>query len=267
MERIHPAKRRRQFNRSLASFRETVERLLPIVQTSAAFNDPVPLPDAVKSLLRFLLRATGAADGVLLVRHYSADSAETTAAYGASGDALAIPPIPFALSLAASVISHQEPMVVNGGNVGAAGGVQLFPFESGRRSILAAPLPVGSGISVVLELFDKPAAGFTDEDRRLVGSAAEVGAELLRQALAERQTHRLLFNAVEAALAATAGVTDLIAPSQEDAHAVVMERLREGLAENVNAVASPDATLRLVEAVRAWPCATDRSPSTTASAS
>ena len=53
---------------------------------------------------------------------------------------------------------------------------------------------------MVLELFDKPAPGFTDDDRRLVAAAAEVGAELLRQALAERQTHRLLFDAVEAAL-------------------------------------------------------------------
>ncbi len=249
LDRIRPAKQQRELNRSLKAFREAVEGLLPIVQTSAAFNDPVPLPEAVKSLLRFLIRASGATDGVLLVRHLAATGVETTAAFGVHGETIETPAIPFANSLAASVVSHQEPMVVNGADVGASGGVVLLPFESSRRSILAAPLPVGSGTSVVLELFDK-ATGFTDEDRRLVAAAAEVGGDLLRQALAERQTHRLLFDAVEAALTATSSVTDLLAPAPETPHEAVMERLREGLAEDANAVASPDMTLQLVEAVR-----------------
>ena len=186
----------------------------------------------------------------LFVRHLAASGLETTLAFGINGESLPTPPIPFSQSLAASVISHQEPMVVNGADVGANGGVVLLPFETGRHSILVVPLPVGSGISVVLELFDKPMPGFTDEDRHLLGSAAEVGGELLRQALAERQTHRLLFDAVDAALKATAGVTDLLETSGAGTHEVVMEKLREGLAEDANAIASPDATLQLVEAVR-----------------
>jgi two-component system, NtrC family, nitrogen regulation response regulator NtrX len=250
LDRIHPAKRQRELNHTLAAFREAIDRLLPIVRTSAAFNDPVPLPEAVKSLLRFLIRATGAVDGALFVRHLSANGAETTAAFGISGEALATPTVSFANSLAASVVSHQEPMVVNGSDVGANGGVELMPFEIGRKSILAAPLPIGGGTSVVLELFDKPPPGFTDGDRRLVASAAEIGADLLRQALAERQTHRLLFDAVDAALTATTGVTDLLATSVEAPHEVVLESLREGLGEDANAIASPDTTLQLVEAVR-----------------
>ena len=67
-------------NRSLAAFREAVEKVLPLVQTAAALNDPVPLPEAVKSLFRFLIRVTGAADGVLIVRHATADGTESTAA-------------------------------------------------------------------------------------------------------------------------------------------------------------------------------------------
>lgn len=251
LDRIRPVKRQRELNHTLAAFREAIDRLLPIVRTSAAFNDPVPLPEAIKSLLRFLIRATGAVDGALFVRHLSTNGSESTAAFGITGEALNTPTVTFANSLAASVMSHQEPMVVNGSDVGANGGVQLMPFETGRQSILAAPLPVGGGTSVVLELFDKPAPGFTDGDRRLVASAAEIGADLLRQALAERQTHRLLFDAVDAALTATTGVTDLLTPSTEAPHEVVLERLREGLGEDTNAVASPDTTLQLVEAVRA----------------
>ncbi len=114
LDRIHPAKRQRELNQTLASFREAVEKILPVVRTAAAFNDPVPLPEAVRALLRFLIRATGAADGAILVRHLAADGAETAAAFGPKGEPLLGPAVPFARSLAASVVSHQEPMILNG---------------------------------------------------------------------------------------------------------------------------------------------------------
>ncbi len=102
----------------------------------------------------------------------------------------------------------------------------------------------------MIELFDKSAPGFTVGDRQLVSSAAEVGADLLRQALAERQTHRLLFDAVEEALKATTVVTDVLAPAHEAPPPAVIERLRQGLVGDPNAVADADTTLRLVEAER-----------------
>jgi two-component system, NtrC family, nitrogen regulation response regulator NtrX len=128
-----------------------------------------------------------------------------------------------------------------------AGAVDLLPVEKNRTAILAAPLRVGPGTHVVLELFDKPA--FTDDDRKHVAAAADIGAELLRQALAERQTHQLLFDAVEAALRASQNVTDTL--NDAGPPAAVLEQLKAGLAADANAVADPDATLRLVAAVRA----------------
>jgi hypothetical protein len=101
----------------------------------------------------------------------------------------------------------------------------------------------------VLELFDKPAPGFTAADRQIVGPAVEIGTDFLRQALAERQTRRLLFDAVDAALKATARVADVMAPAGQPLPAA-MEQLKAGLAENTNATADADTTLRLVEAVR-----------------
>src|SRR5437773_7648734 len=67
LERIRPAKRERRLHQSLVAFREAVEMVLPLVRSAAALNDPVPLPVAIGSLFRFLLRTTGARDGVLLV--------------------------------------------------------------------------------------------------------------------------------------------------------------------------------------------------------
>ena len=188
-----------------------MQKILPVVQTAAAFNDPVPLTEAVKSLLRFVIRVTGATDGALIVRHASTDGTESTAAYDASGQPLPAVTVPFGRSLAASVVSLQEPVSLNALDPATLGPTELTAFETGRSSILAAPLPVDTGTVVVLELFDKPAPGFTEADRRLVAAAADVGADLLRQAFAERQTHQLLFDAVEAALQATSGVTDVLA--------------------------------------------------------
>lgn len=254
LARIVPAKRQRELNRTLAAFREAVEKVLPLVRSAAALNDPVPLPAAIHALLRFLLRGTGAADGVLLVRHLTADGADTTLAYGADGAQLPAPAVPFNRSLAASVVSMQDPCAMNDFDPATAGAVELLPFEKDRRSILAAPVRVGPGFHVVIELFDKPA--FTDDDRRLVAAAADIGAEMLRQALAERQTHRLLFDAVEAALAASEDVAKVMAydPGADRPDAppppAVLERLRLGLDADANAVVDADTGLKLVEAVR-----------------
>ncbi len=255
LDKIRPAKRQRELNESLASFRETVEKVLPLVRSTATLNDPVPLPVAVHTLFRFLLRATGATDGVLIVRHLLNDGTDFTNCYAPSGEPLPTPTVPFSRSLAANVVSMQDPCVMNDFDPASAGIVDLMPFERNRKSILAAPVRVGSGTHVVLELFDKPV--FTEEDRRLVAAAADIGAELLKQALAERQTHSLLFDAVEAALTASENVTrtlnttpDTPAYTRAETSAIVMERLKLGLAANTNAVIDAETGLKLVEAVR-----------------
>src|SRR5690348_9510932 len=182
LERIRPAKRERQLHQGLVAFREAVEKVLPLVQAAAALHDPVPLPAAVSNLLRFLLRTTGARDGVLLVRSYDADRepAEVFLAYGPDGQPLELPLVPFAHSLAGSVVSMQAPCVMEALEQAAERGIlQLQPFEKGRRSLLAAPLSVAPGLQAVLELFDKqtPAGSFTDADRQLASAAADFGTD------------------------------------------------------------------------------------------
>jgi ActR/RegA family two-component response regulator len=291
LERIRPAKRERRLHRSLVAFREAVEKVLPLVQAAAALNDPVPLPEAVRQLLAFLLHTTGAQEGVLLVRSYDPDRqpAETCRVYDAAGHPLAVELVPFARSVAGTVVSLQEPYAMNRlDQASAAGSVELQPFERGHRSLLAAPMAVAPGIQVVLELFDKqtppplaPGAGdrgadlnpplrsggegggrpagtpapFTAADQHLVAAAADFGAEMLRQALAERQMHQVLFAAVDAALGASASVAESLrrAPAErrdEPPPAAVLDRLREGLSANAAATVDADETLRLAEAVR-----------------
>src|SRR5262245_53891368 len=95
LDKIRPAKRQRELNAGLAAFREAVQKVLPLVRASAALNDPLPLPDAIHSLFRFLLRTTGATDGALVVRHLAADGSETSQSFKADGQPLDVPAVPF----------------------------------------------------------------------------------------------------------------------------------------------------------------------------
>lgn len=248
--RIAPAKRQRQLNQSLAEFRTAVEQVLPLIRSAAALNDPLPLPEAVHSVLRFLTRTVQAKDGILVVHHLN-NGPEQSACYGLDGKKLAGMTVPFHRSLAASVISLQEPSVMANLEADAGGSVELLAVEQGRHSIMAVPIPVGSGAHVVLELFDKPE--FTESDKRLASSAAEIAGDLLRQALAERNTQKLLIGAVESALAAGEGMAkaiDIGGSVQETPGGFVLDKLREGLASEGSLGIDSEEALKLLSAVR-----------------
>ncbi len=259
LDRIRPARRERRLHQTLVAFRAAVEKVLPLVQAAAALNDPVPLPAAITNLFRFLLRTTGARDGVLLLHNFDPERTplEVFRAYSTDGRLLDPPSVPFARSIAGSVVSLQEPGILEHlDQAAAAGSIELQPFERGRLSLLAAPLNIAPGLQAVLEVFDKhgPAGAepFTDADRRLAGAAADFGAEMLRQTLAERQTHRVLFDAVEAALGASASMAESLRgepPPEEPLPPAVLDRLRAGLG-GPDAAVDADASLRLAEAVR-----------------
>src|SRR5207302_8723270 len=115
LERIWPAKRERGLHRSLVAFREALDKVLPLVQSAAALQDPVPLPEAVRSLLRFLQRSTGARDAVLIARRFdtSREPKETYRAYDVAGNLFNVALVPFARSLAGTVASLQEPYAMS----------------------------------------------------------------------------------------------------------------------------------------------------------
>src|SRR5688572_12499501 len=148
LEHIRPAKRARRLHQSLAAFREAVEKVLPLVQSAAALNDPVPLPEAIRGLVRFLMQVTHARDGVLFVRHYDAsrEPAETCRVYDAQGKALEVPLAPFNRSVAGTAVSMQEVCMMN--DLARASGIELQTFERGHKSLLAAPLSVAAGTHV-----------------------------------------------------------------------------------------------------------------------
>jgi two-component system nitrogen regulation response regulator NtrX len=255
--KIRPARLQRRLHQQLVAFRSAVEKVLPLVQASAALHDPVPLPHAVGSLFRFLVRTTGARDGILLVRHYdpARQPAEVIRVYDDAGRVVEGPLAPFARSVAGCVLSLREASVMNGLETETGSNLELHPFERGKRALLAAPLDVGPAVQAVLELFDKE-GGFGEEDRRLASAAAEFGAEMLRQALAERQTHRVLFDAVEAALKASETMAESLRPGggprpEDPPPSAVIEQLQRGLRETPDDLGvDAEGTVRLAEAIR-----------------
>jgi two-component system, NtrC family, nitrogen regulation response regulator NtrX len=261
LERIRPVKRERQLHQSLKAFREAVDKIVPLVQSTAALNDPVPLPEAVGGFLQFLQQVTHAGDAVLLVRHYQAgrDPAERSVAYDSRGQRLEAPLAPFARSIAGSVSSMQAPCLLLDLERSAGVSVELQSFERGRRSLLAAPLPVAANIQAVIELFDKRGTdadtGFSAGDQRLLQAAAVFGTDLLRQALAQRQTHEFLLNAVAVALGASETVSQSLAErtasrAEQPPPPAILDQLREGLRTSGGGAVDPAASLRLAEAIR-----------------
>ena len=240
LDRIRPARREKRVALGLVAFREAVERVLPLVETTAALRDPVPLPTAIRSLFAFLTRTTKASSGVVVVYSPEADRV-----YDAQGNALDGPVVPVARSLAGWVLGMQDiALLDHPDKLAADGGVELQSFERGARQILAAPIGATPGVQVVLELIDKQGGDFTDADRELVRASAEFGGDLLRQALAERQTHRLLSDAIAAALRVGDEVSRTMTTAVPGPD-VVLEQLQSGLP-------GPDAatTIRLAEAIR-----------------
>jgi DNA-binding response OmpR family regulator len=253
LERIRPARRERQLREALLRFRSAVERILPLVQTATALHDPLPLTAAIRALFAFLLRATQASDGVLLVHSYdrSREVAEDFRAYDATGKPLPVPTVPFAQSLAAQVISLQETGIFSDPRRLAQDiGITLLPCEAQRRIILAGPVQVVPGVQVVLELFDPPSGDFSSRDRLLISAAGEFAGELLRQGVAEQQAQRLLGEALTAAAHITEHVGGSMSlEAQQPPPPELLAPLRRELA-HPDSPLDADATLQLAEAIR-----------------
>jgi two-component system, NtrC family, nitrogen regulation response regulator NtrX len=257
LEQIRPAKRARQLHQTLLAFREAVEKILPLVQSTAALHDPVPLPDAIHSLVQFLRQTVGAKKGVLLVRSFdpAREPAEICKAYDDTGHMLNHDLVSFAHSLAGTAVSMQEPCVLD--DLDQSRPLNLQPFEKGHTCVLAIPMSVAPGLHAILELLDKDKAGatFGAEDKRVAQAAANLGTELLRQALGQRQTQQILLDAVAAALGAGEQMADTLSGTSAQRLAdppppQVIQHLQEGLSTSLGDRAGAEQSVRLAEAIR-----------------
>ena len=252
LEKIRPARQQRAFAKSLFEFHSAIDRILPLVRSSAVLNDPVPVSAAVRTLFRFLMKLTQAKDGVLLIQHVSPDGSGVFEAWSSAGERIQGELVPFSHSLAATVISMQEVCGMTRADYAHLGPIRLHPFEKDRASLLLASASLGGGSHAVFELFDKAGADkFSDEDRQRLATGSELGGELLRQTLNEKHTRSLLFDAIAAALEASRLHDGDIEGEVGDGGSPVMDSIRKNLAEMPGSVLESDASIDLSESIRA----------------
>ena len=88
------------------------------------------------------------------------------------------------------------------------------------------------------------------DDQRVARSAAALGAELLRQALGQKQAHQMLFDAVAAALKMSDQMTASMQGQSASPPDTVLDQLRAGLRGATGDSATAEATLQLADAIR-----------------
>lgn len=263
--RLRPVRRERQWAQRLHAFREAVEKLLPTVRTAAALSEPVPFTEAVRAGLVHLRDLAGADSARLIVRTRSADGlSETVRMYDETGASQRVT-VPFARTLASAILGQGEVCYTRL----PLPDVALLPFESQAAYSIGVPLVQLATLQAVAELVGRPVEGQGDRAQALpaVRSAAPLVADLLKQALAQRDAQRMLLDALEAALAAgqavlapggTPGDTEPSAsqtiPHPTDGSAewqAALARLKQSLHETPLAEAATEEVLEAAQALQA----------------
>ncbi|MCS7167862.1 MAG: response regulator [Gemmatales bacterium] len=230
LEQIRPAKRQREHLQRVQAFRQTIETILPIVQTSAELASPVPVSETLRALLQLAQTIFHTRQGVLII-HSPHRAPAQTATQGTSAhlphqvsaesierevhapctvlDLQAQPlagPQSFADTLAAATLALREACTIaNLDEAEQRFGVRLEDYERGHSNLLALPLTLENDQAAVLELFDTPWAvkPLEEHQRSLLRYFQQLASAVLTEVFATRQLHTALLSALQAALQAS----------------------------------------------------------------
>jgi hypothetical protein len=167
---------------------------------------------------------TGATSGLLVVRKFVAQDSEPEQLrlFDLSGKSAGVEHIrSYAHSLAAAISSMAPECVLT--PLAAArnlGSVRFSAYEASRQHLLGVALLNQPSLTVVLELFDKSGGGpFTLGDRESLVTLHPVAAALLGCLLGERESQRMLYDTLGAALRESEAFAGTLAAAREAAPA------------------------------------------------
>ncbi|MCS7160868.1 MAG: response regulator [Gemmatales bacterium] len=228
LETIRPAKRERDHLARVQAFRQAVESLLPLVQTTAELTAPFPVSESLRAFLRLAQTVFQTDQGVLVIRRLPSSSDALRAHADPLRGAGMVHDIPsaeadeagctildlqgqpvtarirhFADSLVAAALAMRDACVLDDlSNAEHRFGVRLQDYERGHRNLLALPVILENDYAAVLELFDTPLAQAqaAEGHRPLLLSFQNLAAAVLSQIFAERQLHSALLRALQTAL-------------------------------------------------------------------
>ncbi|GBD35872.1 Transcriptional regulatory protein DevR (DosR) [bacterium HR36] len=231
LAQIRPAKRQREHLARVQQFRQAIEVVLPLVQTTAQLATLVPVSEALRALLRLAQAVFQTDQGVLIIRlpapaptpasrpgsNNACESGQSATVLPAAYTVLNLAGQPihsastdFADTLAAATLAMQEVCVLSDlRDAQTRFAVRLQSYEQGHRSLVAIPVLVENGQAAVFELLDTPwgESPWSDWHRAVMQSFREMAHFTLRQVFAERQLHAALCRALELAVQSTRDVT------------------------------------------------------------
>lgn len=251
LDRIRPARREREIQQNLREFHDTLEKVLPLIQTTSTLQETTPFADVARTLLRAMQVSTQARSGYLILFAEN----EPVRGHDQHGNPIDLPPVTGGYALSQQALTFQGAVVVPDLPILARReNLVLFPHQMECQTMLAVPLTVTPQVRAVLELFDPldsngAPASFRVEDCRLVSALAPLAEDLLRQSINERQTRRMLLNAIQTALQSSRSLADSLQPEprpEDPLSPAILDTIRQGLSD------SPDATqmVRLAEGIR-----------------
>lgn len=207
LDRIRPLKRERLIHQQLDRFRSVVREALPRLETASVLQqDGANLDQIVTSLLKFIQKLTGASAGLLFIRQFTAQNAEPEKlqVYDLNGARRnELENIRFGQSLAAAIVSlAPDAFMAALSAANNLGSVRLTPDEARHQHLLGIALHSSPSLTVVLELFDKAGGNpaFVALDRDLLMAWQPVASVLLKMALGERESQKMLYDTLQAAL-------------------------------------------------------------------
>lgn len=204
---MRPLKRERLIHQQMQRFRAVVAEALPRLETASVLHqESINLDQIVSNLMNLAMKLTGATAGLLIVRQFTAQNTEPEQLqlYDQTGRKLnESKSLRFAQSLAAAIGTlAPEPLMTSLSSAMDLSSVLLIPAESSHQHMIGIALHSSPSLTVVLELFDKAGkdTAFQPRDRGLLIAWQPMASVLLRMVLGERESQKMLYETLQAAL-------------------------------------------------------------------
>ncbi|MBL8821613.1 MAG: response regulator [Planctomycetia bacterium] len=207
LEHLRPRKREREIHQQLSRFRALVQEALPRLETASVLHqDGIHLDEVARAVMMLAQRLTDASAGLLIVRDTASQNLgkENIQVFDIQGSRVEVwRGWRYAQSLAAAVCSmSNEGLLTSLASTRHLSGVQLSPTESKHSQLLGLTMHTSQACVAIVELFDKKGdvKAFDSEDKDRLRALQPMAGLLLKLVLGERESQRMLYSTLQAAL-------------------------------------------------------------------
>lgn len=220
LEYLRPRKREREIYQQLSRFRSIVQEALPRLETASVLHqDGVHLEEVARVVMSLAQRLTDASAGLLIIREIASQHAgqENIQVFDIQGSRVEVwPGWRYTQSLAAAVCSmSNEGLLTSLASTRHLSGVLLSPVETKHTHMLGLTMHTSPSCVAIVELFDRngETKAFDSEDKERLRALQPMAGLLLKLILGERESQRMLYSTLQAALQESERFTGVLAGS------------------------------------------------------